>query len=299
MKTIFSWSLIASILATVSVSFEIRRGLEQVPEALTAATKNSEYLISKERIINGYDTDAKTAKYVALVLTYFTNGDIGSCTGTIIAANVIIFAAHCIDDKDGRVVQNVTAYVGSTVAVTGTPHVARLAYIQTGYSQSGKLNDLAVLKFAGRFVDPFSIASLPSSTTRLPYETLVYISGFGHIADGGPFATNLQSVILKVANTKICATTFGNSDMTDSNIFCIADPRYPDTDKGSCGGDSGGPLYTKLPNGVMRVMGALSLSITGSCTRYRQVSVYTNLASRSSIIREFLNGNTTAWTRFI
>jgi V8-like Glu-specific endopeptidase len=165
------------------------------------------------------------------------------CTGTLIAANVVVSAAHCPVKAgcDKRI------FIGANVAGPGRVVDVAQSVVHPDYPASGVYDDLVVLILAEPVEDvaPRKIAAAePLSNART-----TRLVGFG--------------------NTDFAGTTgYGQRQLVDVGI-ASDDPDYgarPQTefvagavglDKDSCTGDSGGPAYIDV-DGEWQLAGATS-----------------------------------------
>lgn len=173
-------------------------------------------------VVNGYQTNWQTTKYVAYIETQFADGEWGFCSGTVISKTVIITAAHCVK-KSSIHTRRVRAYVGSSIPRSGPDFLPKSIHIQSGYDEFISLNDLAIPRFSGRFSGSYSLAKLPTAKKKFPVESLVYTSGFGDFSDSGATATSLQLVIFRVEDLYTCGSIFilAFKEIVTSQIFYV------------------------------------------------------------------------------
>lgn len=222
--------------------------------------QNSRKLIrSRDRIVGG----VPTSDFPDCVAVGSRNG--WCCTGTLVAPNVVVTAAHCVPNCAQRIL------VGEDVAFAQDGQVTDVqnAVPHRGYRPPDPTDDIAVLILANpvREVVPRPIADRGA----LDGAFAVRLTGYG--------------------NTDVFSSGgYGRRRMVDVPI-AGQDPKYgadfsrefvagaPFLDRDSCNGDSGGPAYLQSGDGWYLV-GATSRA-TESAFRpcgdggvYTQVSVY-------------------------
>ena len=206
------------------------------------------------------------------------NTDGTYCGGTLIAANVVLTAAHCITGKP-TALQHLRVLVGSPrlrsdlatpdgVLVLGVSAV----YVHPKFSEATMRYDAALLTLDHSIPGVRTIALADAS----PHAgSTVSAAGWGATTeDGGAMPMHLRSVVLKVGTSSSCKR--GNAtagEYFSPSMLCASNPG-----RDTCSGDSGGPLIS-THNGHAVLIGITSFG--EGCADANHPGVYT----RASAIR--------------
>jgi V8-like Glu-specific endopeptidase len=175
------------------------------------------------------------------------------CTGTLIGSRTIVTAGHCVDPSTLGATA-ITMYVvnvtdDSTAQASDQIQVTKMA-AHPMYNNVTFANDLALvlLEHPPAGVTPKdwnaeSLAALAGKPIR--------VVGYGDNV-GGSSASGRGT-------KREAALTFGS---IAANTFQLGDGFT----KGICHGDSGGPSFHTFPDGVERLVGVHSLTLTDACT---------------------------------
>ncbi|KAK4872936.1 hypothetical protein RN001_014965 [Aquatica leii] len=161
------------------------------------------------------------------------------CGGSIIDANTILTAGHCVNGRD---IKKMDIVAGTNKFTQGGVSYSVLGYKIHEHYSFLLVNDIAVIKVTppiqfNQYIQPITI---DNSFTAAGVQSVV--SGGGLIRPNGNMSDDLLYIETTVMDNKICKQIMPRKaifPVLDSNICTTA--RYG---KGCCNGDSGGPLVS-------------------------------------------------------
>ena len=237
-----------------------------------------------ERIIGGDIADPADWPYAAAITD--PSGD-QFCGGTVISADAVLTAAHCMINEFGE-----PANPNSIRVVTGRPDLtddgegqeleADDVFVHRQYLQKGR-HDVAVIRLS----DPTTAtpAALPTpqedeDATEVGDE--LRVAGWGATKRGGGASSDvLRDVSTFVAKDRKCQNSF--SFFRAGEEICTQGERMGDNRTSSCYGDSGGPLVADTIVGA-RLVGAVSFG--GRRCGVKHPTVYARVAENLGFITD-------------
>jgi endonuclease G len=196
-------------------------------------------------------TSVPAGKWPDAVAVLGTNG---SCTGTLVAPDVVVTAGHCSEIHPTQVIANTVDFTqgGDKIGVAST----------TAYPDWQHSYDVSVIvldhPIAG--VTPRQLGT-SCTFDHFAAQMDVHLVGFGLTAeDGTGNNTHLNEAMAPVIDPT-CMGPYGCVKSIAPGGEFVAGGDGTD----SCFGDSGGPVYLDTPRGVIAI-GAVSRGVNGSST---------------------------------
>ena len=202
-------------------------------------------LNSDDAIIGGEDVllaDKKFKSVVGILMMDRFLNPFAICSGTLIDSQVVLTAAHCVQDKPAGTQFYIVfgTHLTSRDKITSI-HKATVAVSHRLFDvkQPRDAYDIALMKFDGPAPRDAVIAPILKDKNFLKSGTPLVVAGYGrdsNFSDG-------HSGQLKFANIKVANSRYSATEFRTTQFF-----------KGICLGDSGGPAFVEI-NGVFYVAG--------------------------------------------
>ena len=234
------------------------------------------------RIVGGAVVTPGAHPYQAGLLMSFAGGT-GLCGGSIISTRAVLTAAHCPIGSGSTQVVLGAHQITTTEAVQQRITVPSSGYrLHASYNPSNLNNDIAILitptaiTYTARR-QPINMAATTAGTFA---GVLATVSGWGRISDGSSATSaTLRSVQNNIITNAVCSSTFGGIIVGSTICMTTAGGR------GTCNGDSGGPLT--VPSGGSRLLvGVVSFGAASGCQQGLPAGF-----ARVSSFRAWINSN--------
>jgi len=250
-------------------------------------------VVNKERIIGGQETSPYKYPWQAML---FSREGRPFCGGSIISSRLILTAAHC---TDGKAAGDIGVAVGVHDWVNGEVSEQMIAVSKQehpNYDSATFDFDIALLLLPRNLTFSKRVQMVCMPPTPLSYDGYsATVSGWG-LTDGNDQTSvprKLREAELTVLSNSQCRQAFdaafaGGGSVIQPSMLCATAPG-----KGSCSGDSGGPLTTTI-NGLEYQIGVVSFGLKGCLTSSPSVFARTSLLLSQQNMNSMLGNNNMA-----
>lgn len=248
----------------------------------------SQAVVQQPYIVNGYEAIKHEYPFMAALM----NRQRQFCGGSLIDDNHILTAAHCVAHMSKYDVQNLRVRLGDHNIKTDSEanHVekrVKRVIRHKGFSSSTLWNDVAILTLEDKVSYNSNIQPICLAQGGKKYVgNTVTVAGWGTLREGGSQPASLMKVDVKVWTNSECKSSYGSSAPggITSHMLCASE-----SDRDSCSGDSGGPLFDCPFGGSCEQIGIVSWGI--GCAKQKYPGVYTRVTEMmpwiSRIIAEY------------
>lgn len=216
-------------------------------------------VINGSKLANS-STLAKHTVQVYIVRTINPDGNTTgmSCTGSLIAQDVVLLAAHCFDKKSASdpSIKKVEVYHGTDkqceqaqglpMAISEINAAPRIHPGWTAGENKNNAYDLALVSIYPPAPSNKVPVKMLSTPPQLTSDMTIYFAGFGKDTPGVEEPPLDDSMLRLVGLNPMGSEQFPNSPTSDLFIF-------NNSKKGICFGDSGGPSFLATQNGIFQL----------------------------------------------
>jgi secreted trypsin-like serine protease len=228
-------------------------------------------------IVGGTPASEDTFPWLAFIVYKSGGESLFSCTGTVVAPNVVLTAGHCAESVETGEVHEPSSYTVITGNVQWTASARQVSSVSRvivypGFDRGTLSGDAALLVLSTpTTAPPITLASATSDPPILKAGTAGIVAGWGKSTPEQQTTTErLQWADTVVQQTAYCERDAKPFDSEDE--LCAIDA--PGDEAGICFGDSGAPLFARNPTGSGVVELALASHLYGQCSTTRP-AVYT------------------------
>jgi len=213
---------------------QMRMTIRHAGRPMTSAEVNR---LLNARIVGGTTATASDNPFQVALLnrSVANNYDAQFCGGSLVKANVVVTAGHCVYGKTASQIQVLTGT--RSLSSGGTRRNVTSIAIHPSYNDNTLDYDVAVLTLSSSATG-IPLASLASSDPAAGTNLLV--TGWGNTsATGGSYPTALRKATVPMISTTTCNGSSVYNGQITSRMICAG---YLAGGIDSCDGDSGGPL---------------------------------------------------------
>ena len=215
------------------------------PTATTSPTPTTDSIVTPN-IVGGTEATIVDAPWQVALITPTASSEFQGqfCGGSIVAAQWIVTAAHCVVSGSSVSAASTIKVLAGQATLSTTSNTRPVAvsniYVHPNYVSSADHDDVALLKLSA----PLTLVSGSVQAIGLPTAAPVtgateLITGWGDRASGaGNYPVTMRKAQIAVFADSVCAGAYGGS-YSSTKMVCAANNAYTiDT----CQGDSGGPM---------------------------------------------------------
>jgi secreted trypsin-like serine protease len=209
-----------------------------------------------------------------------------ACSGTVVAADLILTAGHCVEDLQSGIAYAATEFEVRTTAGSGGQPAARTSRVSgvlayPGFDRRSGVGDVALLQLSTPTTAP--PIALAGEAEAWPSGTPALMAGWGRTgaATQTPFLRWARTV---VQSPQWCASRLRGFHLRRQ--VCVMNA--PRDNTAGCVGDSGGPLLVERGNATIEI-GVLDGSVVRGSKTIRCLTNEPTVYANSSVIFGWVN----------
>jgi secreted trypsin-like serine protease len=240
-------------------------------------------------IIGGHLADTGTFPWLAYIADFRSSEEVGLCTGTVVASNLILTAAHCVEELETGIVHEPSGFrvVTGNVDWASSPRqistVSRVI-VDPDFDRETLSGDAALLALETPTTAPvIPLASWPSDREAIEAGTPAIIAGWGKtFYEQESLPETLRWAETVVQGPEWCThnASYIGAPFDQGTELCAIDP--PSDETGVCYGDSGGPLIALASGSVVEI--GITSHIQDEC-----LTTYPDVFTRADSISSWVN----------
>ncbi|XP_048017521.1 chymotrypsinogen A-like [Megalobrama amblycephala] len=220
------------------------------------------------------------------------------CGGTLINKDWVLSAAHCF--KNSSNVSDPVMYLGRLKQSGSNPHeiirTASRIIRHPNYNSSTFNNDIALIQLSSSvtFSDYIKPVCLAAAGSVFSAGTDSWVTGWGRLQyNDTKLPDTLQEVMIPIVNNTDCDNAYGGG--ITNNMICAG--LLNQGGKGSCLGDSGGPMVSKKDS-LWIQSGIVSFGKSNGCAQPEYPGVYTRVSQYQNWIESYMSSNPPGFVEF-
>ncbi|EFX82221.1 hypothetical protein DAPPUDRAFT_195659 [Daphnia pulex] len=248
------------------------------------------------KIVGGVETAPNEFPWQAYLQVEMESGKIYSCTGSLVAERWILTAAACATVPNEKT-KSILVYLGlhnrsssSSTEANAKMYEGKGLLVHSGWDWDTAFDNIALVYLSTavtftQYIRPVCLLANPNEPSYVG--EYVTVTGWGRTSDGSTSSSQvLHKVTVPVISNAQCQSYY-SVPITESMMCTSGGVIHIENSKGICGGDNGGPLNFKQPDGTWKQIGIASFWSAAGC-QMGYPSGYTRLSAYSTWVQQII-----------
>lgn len=248
-------------------------------------------LVTESKIVGGADTTIEAHPWQVSLRTTSSSH---FCGGSIIAADWVLTAAHCMEGATASSLRVVAGVTRRSNTSSGQVREVSQIIVYPGFTTPTSGRDAALLHLSQPFdLSPAAVGTIPIATPADASAGLTdagvnaVVTGWGTLRSSDfSLPETLQAVTVPIVSNASAAQAYGSGQVTSDQLAAGV---LGTGGKDSCQGDSGGPLTVPGSGGGRILAGIVSWG--NGCGQASYPGMYGRVSSFSTWIQGYVTSN--------